>query len=161
MNGKTAVRIGHPLLSLQVAGEWKILSTGSEIPREAVFVFFLLTFYRPGEGAKEHIQCRIQSQKAMRLPSNRGFSRITAKLFTTIFSIIVSLVSNHSLDGLLGFFFSRRNLGLPHTSPAGEWNLTSIWFGGEGHTPWGRGGPIRTRGQTLWYSMYICNLCQY
>jgi hypothetical protein len=84
---------------------------------EAVFVFFLLTFYRPGEGGKDNIQCRIQSQKAMRLPSNRGFSRITAKLFTTIFSIIVSLVSINSVDRLLGFFFSRRNLGLPHPAP--------------------------------------------
>ena len=47
----------------------------------------------------------------------------------------------------------------PTPSPAGEVVAPPLWFQG-GNTLGGEGVgvPIRTRGQTLWYSRYICTV---
>ncbi len=57
------------------------------------------------------------------------------------------------VDRVLGFFSSRPNWDPQTCVPPGS---------GGGHTRLrerGWGVPIRTRGQTLWYSRYICTLC--
>jgi hypothetical protein len=62
-------------------------------------------------------------------------------------------------------FLQSYELGLPHLLTP-QASLPSLWLGG-GRVGWytlacGRGGgavPISTRGQTLWYSRYICTLC--
>jgi hypothetical protein len=75
----------------------------------------------------------------------------------------------HRVDRVLSFFSSRPNWD-PPPSPAGD--CPPLWFrdgvhsdtndvdvthslAGEG---FGCGVPIRTRGQTLWYSWYMCSL---
>ncbi len=70
-----------------------------------------------------------------------------------------------TVDRVLGFFFSRPNCDLPTPSPAGECVPLPFRSGG-GDTAvacWrGSGGvPIRTWGQTLCYSRYICTLWLY
>jgi hypothetical protein len=71
----------------------------------------------------------------------------------------------HRVDRVLGFFSSRPNWNTPTSSPVGESAPYPPVLPGEGHTrlwerEWGgRGVSIRTRGQTLWYSRYICTLC--
>jgi hypothetical protein len=62
-------------------------------------------------------------------------------------------------------FLQPSELGPPLTpSPTGECHIPLL-VPGWGYTlPCGGvevGIPIRTRGQTLWYSRYICNLCYY
>ncbi len=76
----------------------------------------------------------------------------------------ITLISKlaHRVDGVLGLF-SSSELGLT-PSPAGECMCSPfLWLegGGEGRTRLrkrGGGFPIPTRGQTLWYSRYICTL---
>ncbi len=68
----------------------------------------------------------------------------------------------HRVDRVLSFFFSRPNWDSPTPSSAGE-RASPLWFGRGGRYTLvcGRGGegvPIPTRGQTLWYSRYICTL---
>jgi hypothetical protein len=66
--------------------------------------------------------------------------------------------ASHRVDRVLSFFSSRPNWDSPNPSPAGE----CVPPFGSGGTPSrgerGWGVPIPTRGQTLWYSRYICTL---
>ncbi len=70
---------------------------------------------------------------------------------------------SHRVDRVMGFFSCCPNRDSPTPSPAGECVPPPLVRGGGGFTlACGRGGwcvPIPTRGQTLWYSSYICTLC--
>jgi hypothetical protein len=76
-------------------------------------------------------------------------------------SIRGQLIKGHRFDRVLGFFSSRPNWGPPTPSSAGK--CVPPPFGSEG---WGHtrlrgsvsGVPIRTRGQTLWYSCGLRDL---
>ncbi len=60
-------------------------------------------------------------------------------------------------------FSSRPNcqIGTPHPLTRRRVCLTPLWFGWRDTLTCGRGGrgvPIPTRGQTLWYSRFVCTL---
>ncbi len=74
------------------------------------------------------------------------------------FKILLESVK-HRAGRVLSFFSSRRNWDSPNPSSAGE----CVPPGSErrGTLAGERGGgrvPIPTRGHTLWYSLYVCNL---
>jgi hypothetical protein len=79
--------------------------------------------------------------------------------FTEIFHDIKG--TKHRVGRVLSFFSSRRNWDSPNPSPEGECAPLPPVLGG-GHTRQGERGygrvPIPTRGQTLWYSLYIRTL---
>ncbi len=65
--------------------------------------------------------------------------------------------SVHRVDRVLSFFSSRRNWDSPAPSPALE--VPPLWFRGGGATlacGRGGGGPIPTRGPTLFYQCILC-----
>ncbi len=68
----------------------------------------------------------------------------------------------HRVDRVQSFFSSRPNWDSPTPSHAGECVVCTpfpLVPGGTLSCGWGGGrGPNRTRGQTLWYSRYICTL---
>jgi hypothetical protein len=65
------------------------------------------------------------------------------------------LLFAHRVDRVLGCFFSRPNWD-PHPLPRKRVCPLPHWFQGEGGAHSEGVVPIRTRGQTLWYSGYIC-----
>ncbi len=70
----------------------------------------------------------------------------------------------HRVGRVLSFFSRRRNWDSPNPSPAGEWAPPPFGSGGRGTLAGERGVgrlPIPTRGQTLWYSLYIRTLWSY
>jgi hypothetical protein len=86
-----------------------------------------------------------------------NFCRLTLNFFVEM----IEHTRQQREDRVLGFFFSRMNWDPPPPSPAGEC-VPPFGSGGGGgaHSLAGEGGgvPIRTRGQTLWYSRYTCTL---
>ncbi len=75
------------------------------------------------------------------------------------------MYKNHRVDKVL-LFLQSSEFGTPpppHTQASVDGTPPPLWFRG-GIPACGRGGgggPIRTRGQTLWYSRYIGTVCTF
>ncbi len=75
------------------------------------------------------------------------------------------MVRDYRVDRVLGFFSNHPNRDTPLSHPLTRRRVCPppLWFTGGKHSlavEGGRGVPIRTRGQILWYFRYICTLCQ-
>jgi hypothetical protein len=93
--------------------------------------------------------------------------RVGRNSFSLLFYGFKMKRQERRVDRVLGFFSSRPNWNPPPPHPQASVSPPPFGSGGGG---WGgagdtlpcrrRGGgvPIRTRGQILWYSMYICTL---
>jgi hypothetical protein len=131
----------------------KTYGSGSATLHKIVFFFFAFKF----NTSLEHndLQLFRESQRG----ENYGCHRYEQRQLKVLV---------HRVDRVLRFFSSRRNLDSPTPSPAGECALPPLWFraAGRGHTllrERGGGSQFPTRGQTLWFSiyipMYLCTLC--
>jgi hypothetical protein len=66
---------------------------------------------------------------------------------------------DHRVDRVLSFFSCQWNWDSPHPLTRRRVCASSLVHAGGAHSLAGEGGgvvPIPTRGQTLWYSRYIC-----
>jgi hypothetical protein len=97
----------------------------------------------------------------LKVESGRGLLPAVAILDVLLYHTVGQRVRRQSAK----LFLQSSELGIPHPSHARECvppPPPSFGSGGRGTLACGRGGgrvPIRTKGQTLWYSRYICTLC--
>jgi hypothetical protein len=112
-------------------------------------------YYRNFEHYRQYLQYQCNLLRCVTLQ----YSRRGPSFFSSLPPPppAISEATTHRVDRVLGFFSSRPNGDPPTPSTAGECVPLPLIPGGN-TIPRERGGgvPIRTRGQTLWYSRYLC-----
>jgi hypothetical protein len=124
----------------------------------SVYDFFTL-LAKGGEGGGVSTPCSAHLEPSQ---GHRSLLRQHTRLLLRHLLCGMQYVPDHREGRVLSFFSSRRNWDSPNPSPEGRVFPPPPWFRGEEHTRLRERGwvvPIPTRGQTLWYSRYICTLC--
>jgi hypothetical protein len=94
-----------------------------------------------------------QTVEQLQVTKNFCFERHPTSVVYDKRGLTVLCCMQHRVGKMPSFFSSRRNWDSPNPSPAGECAPHPLGSGGRvGRVP------ISTRGQTLWYSLYICTL---